>query len=548
MFSVALGHDVESGQEVRLGDIERRSGLYLLGKMGMGKSALCVNIARQDIENGHGIFFLDPHGEAINELLRTGDYFSLQLLGALFDVEDEEYSFGINLLHCGNVASIRQRNDTYTRAYNVFYKIWEDQWGPWLQLFLQNILRAFIENQDYTLADVPMFLNPQNVDFRNHIISNIKYNPAVADFWRHEFFQRRESAQQERVDAALTRINTLLTDDYVRHIVGQKQTTLDFEMLLTLPNILLFKLSANLAEDAKKFIGSILVSELLHAVRNRPEGEREQFCLFIDEFQNFSGHDDMSLMITEGRKFKLASTFLHVERFGQLANQQKLMGATLATANKVFLQLIVPDAQESAPEFAKRVEATEERREAELILSPHPVEDIWDRGHPHKAIMGLREKCFWIVDLLRSNPSAKYFVFDSSRLSPEFLRYNPIDFAVEDFDDWQYYRVSADMLKQGIAVLNQFFYNWMSGKYDPNVVATSEQIELITQIIENIGPLFGFLPMLRPYIPTENRERLLYLINETIRKHHAEDRRDKVAAKRAEIQYLKDHGIRLVET
>jgi hypothetical protein len=70
------------------------------------------------------------------------------------------------------------------------------------------VLWAFIENQDYRLADVPLFLNPRNTSFREHIIDNIKYNEAVADFWRYEFFQRREQDQQERVDAALTRLNT----------------------------------------------------------------------------------------------------------------------------------------------------------------------------------------------------------------------------------------------------------------------------------------------------------------------------------------------------
>jgi hypothetical protein len=28
-----------------------------------------VNIARQDIANGHGLFFLDPHADAIDDLL-----------------------------------------------------------------------------------------------------------------------------------------------------------------------------------------------------------------------------------------------------------------------------------------------------------------------------------------------------------------------------------------------------------------------------------------------------------------------------------------------
>jgi hypothetical protein len=241
MGFVTLGTDVETKQKVRLGDIERRSGLYVLGEMGMGKSALAVNIALQDITNGHGVFFLDPHGDAVLDLLRRGDADKLRKHAYFLDPRDNEYSFGINLLRCQNITRLSEREDTYNRAFNVFYKIWEEEFGPWLQLILQNVLRAFIENQDYTLADVPMFLNHRNVDFRNHIVDNIRYSPAVADFWRYEFFERREPEQQARVEAALTRINTLLTNPYVRDIIGQRQTTVDFEKVVARQDVLLFQ-------------------------------------------------------------------------------------------------------------------------------------------------------------------------------------------------------------------------------------------------------------------------------------------------------------------
>lgn len=181
-----------------------------------------------------------------------------------------------------------------------------------------------------------MFLNPRNTAFRNHIISNIKHNPAVADFWKYEFFQRRQRDQQERVDAALTRVTTLLTHTDIRHIIGQQKTTIDFADILANQKILLVKLAANFAEDIKKFIGTILTSELLHAVRNRPENKRWQYCIFIDEFQNFASSDDCTLLITEGRKFGITFCASHQERFGQFAENQKLLGATAATANKVF--------------------------------------------------------------------------------------------------------------------------------------------------------------------------------------------------------------------
>ena len=188
MSRVVLGTDVETGQEVWIDDVARQSGLYMLGKPGMGKSAVAVNIALQDIANDHGICFIDPHGDAIliSSAAEIGEISQrpISLISKMI-----RYSFGINLLKCRNVESLRERTATYTRAYNVFYKLWEDQWGPWLQLILQNVLWAFIENQGYTLAEIPLFLNPRNTAFREHIIDNIKYNDAVADFWRYEFFE-----------------------------------------------------------------------------------------------------------------------------------------------------------------------------------------------------------------------------------------------------------------------------------------------------------------------------------------------------------------------
>ena len=135
MSRVVLGTDIETGRQVWIDDLARQSGLYLLGKPGMGKSAAAVNIALQDIANGHGVFFIDPHGDAVVDLARRlkPDKLSKTFL---FDPEDDEHSFGINLLDCDNVESLRERTATYTRAYNVFYKLWEENWGPWLQLIL----------------------------------------------------------------------------------------------------------------------------------------------------------------------------------------------------------------------------------------------------------------------------------------------------------------------------------------------------------------------------------------------------------------------------
>jgi len=153
MPSVILGNDIASGQKVRIGDIERRSGLYVLGNPGMGKSSLLVNMMLQDWENGNRIFFLDPHGDAISDFLKRTSVRPSRV--HLFNPADKDYSFSMNLLHCNDITNLTEATDTYTRAYNVFYKLWEDSWGPWLQLILQNVLWAFIENPQFRLTEIP---------------------------------------------------------------------------------------------------------------------------------------------------------------------------------------------------------------------------------------------------------------------------------------------------------------------------------------------------------------------------------------------------------
>jgi hypothetical protein len=425
------------------------------------------------------------------------------------DPENETASFGINLLACRNIASLKERTDSYTRAYNVFYKLWEDQWGPWLQLILQNTLWAFIENQDYTLADVPMFLNPNNTAFRAHIIDNIKHNKAVADFWNYEFFARRERDQQERVDAALTRITTLLTHPYVRHIIGQQATTIDFPDIVGRQQKLLVKLSANLSEDIKKFVGVILISELLHAVRNRPENDRDQFCIFVDEFQNFASSDDARTLITEGRKFGAAFTFAHQERFGQFADQQKLMGATLAAANKVIFQSTVIDAKELAPEFAQNAPDTRTRLGGQLVNSPHVIEDVWEKGHPLPDIMYTREKYFWIVDLLKQRPQGEVSLFDPQKI--QVSQFNKGNLHYDRFYDWQGYRATAEMIRRGISLLNKHYFDYMQNRTQQAPI-TEYELGLFLEIIDCFSGIFGWRQTMEAHIPQHMRERFIFKI------------------------------------
>jgi hypothetical protein len=169
-------------------------------------------------------FFLDPHGDAVDELIQRVPEARIQDVICL-DVRDRNYSFGINLLACKDISDISEREDTFTIAKNVFNKLWENMLEdkPWLQLITQQALRVFIENPDYTLSELPMFLT--NTAFRNHLIDRTKHYPDAKHFWSEEYNPRQR-------EATLARARTILGDTYYRHIVSPKTTAIDFSEIM----------------------------------------------------------------------------------------------------------------------------------------------------------------------------------------------------------------------------------------------------------------------------------------------------------------------------
>ena len=396
----ALGKDTKTNELIYLGETERQAGVYILGKPGMGKTTTIENMIDSDIRDGHGIFFIDPHGDAVDNIISKTDGSAITEDALIFDLEDEHYSIGINLLSCRKEASSKERRDTYTRAYNIFHKLWEASWGLHIQSMLENTLPVFIGNQDYTIAEIPLFL--MNGVFRSHLLTRTLTNPLVLDFWTYDFGTKNDREQREMVQPLLTRLNQLLSIDIVRHVICQSKTTVNFSELIAEKKIILFKFPTHLSADVKRFLGTIILSEFLHAVRKRqelPPSERHFFAVYIDEFQHFARNEDMATLITEARKYGIGSTFAHQERFGQFADNQTILGATGATANKILFQLTPRDAAEFAPEFAE--EATVDTKpQAHLAVSPHPFWDLVERGHGNQFIQECVDK--WFIPIVRS--------------------------------------------------------------------------------------------------------------------------------------------------
>ena len=94
----------------------------------------------------------------------------------------------------------------------------------------------------------------------------------------------------------------------MRNVLGQTKSGFNIREIMDQQKILLVNLSkGKLGELNSKLLGMIFVMKFQNAAMSRvdmPEDERKDFCLFVDEFQNFSTESFESIL-SEARKFRL---------------------------------------------------------------------------------------------------------------------------------------------------------------------------------------------------------------------------------------------------
>src|SRR5580698_2154768 len=121
---VVLGEREHWGQKLpfALSHPDRRHHLYTIGKSGVGKTTLLRNLILQDIEAGHGVGVIDPHGDLATDLLDHIPRHRIEDV-VYFNPADVEYPIGVNLL--GSVP-LENRHLMASGIVSVFKSIWHD--------------------------------------------------------------------------------------------------------------------------------------------------------------------------------------------------------------------------------------------------------------------------------------------------------------------------------------------------------------------------------------------------------------------------------------
>lgn len=280
---------------------DRRRHAYVIGKTGMGKSTLLLNMIIQDIRQGNGVAVFDPHGDLVERIL---DYIPSKRINdtIYFNPAGTDYPIAFNPLHNPNNIP---KHLVASGIVQVFKKIWIDSWGPRLEYILRNAILALLEQPGNTLLAIPRLLIDDR--FRNKIIKQVK-DPIIRNFWAVEYEQYPKVFKTETISPIQNKVGQFLSTSMMRNILGQTKTKFDLLDVMDSGKILLLNLAkGKIGEDNSSLLGSLMLSQLWLAAQRRasvPEEKRKDFYLYIDELQSFAT-DEFPSLLAEARKYRL---------------------------------------------------------------------------------------------------------------------------------------------------------------------------------------------------------------------------------------------------
>jgi len=356
---VIVGDNVFRGAKhlVRLLDEDRRRHVYMVGQTGTGKSTLMKYMAGEDIRDGKGVCIIDPNGDLIDDVLslvpgeRINDII-------IFNPGDLDRPLGLNMLEY-DFSHPEQKTFIVNEMQSIFNRLFsQETMGPMFEQYMRNALLLLMEdaqNEPATLVEVPrVFTDPA---YRARKLSRIK-NPLVIDFWQKEAIKAGGDASLANMTPYITsKFSNFIANDYMRPIVGQTKSAINFRQIMDEGKILFVKLPKGRIGDINaNLLGMIITGKLLMAALSRDdirEENRKDFYFYIDEFQNFTT-DSITTILSEARKYRLNLTIAH-QFIAQLKEEIKaavfgnvgtLISFRIGTEDASFLE------KQFAPEFA----------------------------------------------------------------------------------------------------------------------------------------------------------------------------------------------------
>ncbi len=313
---VLLGINSYRGQEteVKFSPEDRLRHLYVIGQTGTGKTTILKNMIVQDILNGEGVCFIDPHGNDIEDILanippeRADDVI-------YFDPGSIDRPIGLNMLEY-DVRFPEQKTFVVDELLSIFRKLFggtPESMGPAFEQYFRNSALLAMDDpaEGATLLEIGRVL--ANKEYRQRLIAKC-VNPIIRQFWESAEKTTGEASLANYVNYITNKFDVFITNEIMRPIVVQQKSSLNFREIIDGKKIFLVNLSkGRLGEINSNLLGLVIVGKLFMAALSRVDSigkDLPPFYLYIDEFQNVTTNS-ISQILSEARKYKLGLNLAH---------------------------------------------------------------------------------------------------------------------------------------------------------------------------------------------------------------------------------------------
>ncbi|HSX35954.1 MAG TPA: DUF87 domain-containing protein [Patescibacteria group bacterium] len=312
-FDVIFGKNIHHGDETNIGLLakDREKHVYIIGGTGNGKTTLMEYGIVQDIRNGKGVAFIDPHGDSAKKVLKYIPKKRMQDVIYLNPI-DIKHPVGLNLLELPEGLDedelLIEKGRVTSAVVSVMRKVFSDDEANAhrIEAIMRNAVHTALTVEGATLFTVLKLL--RNEKFRKDVVSKLE-DEDLKDFWREEIGQAGEMQLVSMTRGVTQRIDRFKTSEPAKRMLGQAKSTISFEDIMDSGKILICDLG-NLEEDESSLFGTTILAKLKMAAERRarmPEGERRPFYTYVDEFQNFATTPFVK-MLSSSRKYKFFLT------------------------------------------------------------------------------------------------------------------------------------------------------------------------------------------------------------------------------------------------
>ena len=351
---VMLGYNIHRGinKEIYMSKEDRMRHLYVIGQTGTGKTSILKNLIAQDILNGEGCCFIDPHGNDIQDIL---SYIPPERIDDViyFDPAYTARPMGLNMLEY-DINYPEQKTFVINELIGIFNQLFDMKTagGPMFESYFRNAALLVMADPDSgsTLMEITRVL--QNKTFRDYKLSKCN-DLVVKEFWRGAEASTGEQGLQNFVPYISSKFDPMVSNDIMRPVIGQEKSVFNFRKIMDEKKILLVNLSkGRLGEINANLIGLILVGKIQMAALSRADmyGQKmNDFYLYIDEFQNVTTPAIASIL-SEARKYRLSLNVAH-QYIAQLGDEIK--DAVFGNVGSMAVFRVSPeDAEYLEPKFS----------------------------------------------------------------------------------------------------------------------------------------------------------------------------------------------------